>query len=146
MLARLLCVCVSTLPVTRPFGMVQCSQACSVLAPQGSNDTSHYSLLRWLAPDDGGRRNSRGGIRGPSAQRPMPRTALPAAADPDLVELLRDDLAAYAVVRKYGFVEGLLLPLRDALGNAARLGALLEQGPGPYNTQEVGMTGVYNRH
>lgn len=32
-----------------------------------------------------------------------------------------------------GFVRGVLLPVRNALGNAARVGALLEDGPGPYS-------------
>jgi hypothetical protein len=47
-----------------------------------------------------------------------------------------DDADACAAVWQHGFVRGLLLPVRNTLGNAARVGALLEEGPGPYATQQ----------
>jgi hypothetical protein len=46
---------------------------------------------------------------------------------------LAGDMECYERVLELGFVCGVLLPVRNALGDAARLGALLEEGPGPYN-------------
>lgn len=53
------------------------------------------------------------------------------------VQTLGDDLLSYDRVRREGFVRGVLLPVRNALGNAARVGALLEEGPGPYRREQV---------
>lgn len=50
---------------------------------------------------------------------------------------LEDDPLCYERVRREGFVRGVLLPVRNALGNAARVGALLEEGPGPYKKAQV---------
>jgi hypothetical protein len=54
---------------------------------------------------------------------------------------LADDVDCYERARQLGFVRGVLLPVRNALGNAARVGALLEEGPGPYNTGAGGQVG-----
>jgi hypothetical protein len=110
------------------------TQTCAVL---GSSDCSHYSLLRWLPPSGTRVGSSRGSVSGPPAGS-RPAAATPFPAGEGLSHLL-DDGEAYAAVRQAGFVRGLLLPLRNTLGNAARLGALLEDGPGPYNKQEVGV-------
>lgn len=52
----------------------------------------------------------------------------------EALQQLLDDLECYEGVRRRGFVRGVLLPVRNALGSAARVGALLQEGPGPYNT------------
>lgn len=112
-------------------------QACSLL---GSTHLSHYSLLRWLPHASA---NGRSSMRG-SVSRVSPSTPLQPSAQlsqlsctdadsKDVLQRLADDLKCYERVRELGFVRGVLLPVRNALGDAARLGALLEEGPGPYN-------------
>lgn len=64
---------------------------------------------------------------------------------------MADDAHSYERVRQLGFVRGVLLPVRNALGNAARVGVLLEEGPGLYNTgmgqvgQELAMHSLHCR-
>jgi len=72
----------------------------------------------------------------PGATPPAPSVPLAQLASSELKEL-QDDLVCYEGVRRLGFVRGVLLPVRNALGNAARVGALLEDGPGPYNNREA---------
>jgi hypothetical protein len=112
-------------------------QACSLL---GSTDLSHYSLLRWLPPSATGRGSSMRGSVGSVAPSPplQPSAQLSQlyctdADGADALQRLADDVECYERVRELGFVRGVLLPVRNALGDAARVGALLEEGPGPYN-------------
>ena len=119
-------------------------QACAVL---GSTELSHYSLLRWLPPvTANGRSSTRGSVGGVSPAAPLP-PSIPLSQLGQQEELggLEDDLEAYARVRREGFVRGVLLPVRNALGNAARVGALLEQGLGPYQTAQVGRQSAWTK-
>lgn len=75
------------------------------------------------------------GAQAAQGVRPWGCRTLHRVPESKVTKLLEDGGAADAAVREHGFVRGLLLPLRDALGNAARLGALLEHGYGPYSTQ-----------
>lgn len=118
-------------------------QACSVL---GSSDLSHYSLLRWLPPASANGRSSstRGSMSSaapttppqPSAQveQLLSNSSNSSNTNTEALQQLLDDLECYEGVRRRGFVRGVLLPVRNALGSAARVGALLQEGPGPYNT------------
>jgi hypothetical protein len=106
----------------------------------GSTELSHYSLLRWLpASTANGRSSTRGSMGGASTVGLLPPSIpLTELAAPE-VQGLEDDLLCYERVRSHGFVRGVLLPVRNALQNAARVGALLEEGPGPYKTAQVWM-------
>jgi hypothetical protein len=105
-------------------------QACAVL---GSTDQSHYSLLRWLPATGKGRSSTRGSSAGPAASNRLPVTVQLSELSSKDLQGLEDDLECYEAVRRRGFVRGVLLPVRNALGDAARVGAVLQEGPGPYN-------------
>lgn len=105
-------------------------QACAVL---GSTDQSHYSLLRWLPNTGKGRSSTRGSTAGPPASTSLPVTVQLSELSSKELHGFEDDLECYEAVRQRGFVRGVLLPVRNALGDAARVGAVLQEGPGPYN-------------
>lgn len=107
-------------------------QACAVL---GSSDASHYSLLSWLPGKSANSRSSaRGSVGSSTAPAPKQASAQLSQLACEDIQQLADDIDCYERVRELGFVRGVLLPVRNALGDAARVGALLEEGPGPYNT------------
>lgn len=100
----------------------------------GSTDLSHYSLLRWLpSKAANGMRSIVGAAAPPATNPPQPSIDLGQLSCEEVLALA-DDAHSYERTRQLGFVRGVLLPVRNALGNAARVGALLEEGPGPYNT------------
>lgn len=100
----------------------------------GSTDLSHYSLLRWLpSKAANGMRSSVGAAAPPATNPPQPSVDLGQLSCEEVLALA-DDALSYERARQLGFMRGVLLPVRNALGNAARVGALLEEGPGPHNT------------
>jgi len=108
----------------------------SLQQENGARYNGPYALKAWLQdhPDhnqdqDAASSDEGGSSHGSHGQQQQP-------------ELIPDVTAEDAF--QLGFVRGVLLPVRNALGNAARVGALLEDGPGPY-TRDTSRTGLQVR-
>jgi hypothetical protein len=120
-----------------------CPQALAVL--ESTEKCTHYSLLRWLSASGKSDGNSRVSSPDPSASSSSAGASASASPPvPDQLSKLSsqelqalDDWQCDKAVRQRGFVRGVLLPVRNTLGDAARVGAVLQEGPGPYKVMRT---------
>jgi hypothetical protein len=120
------------------------SPAANSSAGQNNFYSGPYALRTWLDRDPKDQLSAFGQPSSSSSSAAryslLPRPTL----DPGLARQLElscshegqlsDAAKWYHRVLELGFVRGMLLPVRNALGDAARVGALLEEGPGPYKS------------